>query len=446
MPNSNPTAHEAASSEPARAESAGKFSGARDLLPAHDFVSFHREALPALLARNGHLVARDIAGVGAIAFVTGKGASFTYTPTAEGVEVAAGLGSACAVVELAPLDFSDFANEIHTASGLAMGGKLHFERGGLEDLQRWEPALRALYHGRPIWARDAVETLVDEAGAAIDFARTFSWQDSDEDMAKFLRATGYLHVRAVFDADRIAELSGEVDRVRESLTPEMGDAWWSTNTSGEQVVTRINYLDRWSSTLKAACFDDRVQRLGRLLGSEFRVCDDRLDGPMAFIKNSNVSQGLGDLNWHQDDGLGGHPVMCPLMQVGVQLDAANPDNGQLWVLAGSHRYSNHPMSWGEEGGQPVVRFVTEPGDVTVHFGDILHTTPPPTGQNAGRRVLYFKFAEPKTFAAIPAGAHYNDLLFNAGAGGRVATNADTWSEDDDQEGFQVARFKDRDEA
>ena len=99
---------------------------------------------------------------------------------------------------------------------------------------------------------------------------------------------------------------------------------------------------------------------------------------MAFIKNSNVVQGLGDLQWHQDDGLGGHPIMCPLMQVGVQLDPANAENGQLWVLAGSQHYTNHPMAWGDEDGAPVVRLVTEPGDVTVHYGDIFHTTPPPT--------------------------------------------------------------------
>jgi ectoine hydroxylase-related dioxygenase (phytanoyl-CoA dioxygenase family) len=166
---------------------------------------------------------------------------------------------------------------------------------------------------------------------------------------------------------------------------------------------------------------------------------------MAFIKNSDVVHGLGDLQWHQDDGLGGHPVMCPLIQVGVQLDVANAVNGQLWVLAGSHRYSKHPLAWGDEDDQPVVRFETEPGDVTIHYGDIFHTTPAPTGAQAGRRVLYYKFAEPKTFDAIPAGAHYNDVLFKAGAGGRVATRADTWSEEDSQEAFEEARFADVDD-
>ncbi len=44
----------------------------------------------------------------------------------------------------------------------------------------------------------------------------------------------------------------------------------------------------------------------------------RLDGPMVFIKNANVVKGQGDLGWYVDDGIGGHPVMCPLI---LQLDS-----------------------------------------------------------------------------------------------------------------------------
>jgi hypothetical protein len=421
-----------------------QFLGARDLVPVHKFADFHANTLPGLVVEHGGLVVDDLRGVSPIAFVASGGASITYIPSERGIDLEPGCKKAKTLVELDGMDFSDFVNEVHTAGGLAMGGKLHFERGALPDLQRWEPALRALYHGRPIWTASEAAKIVDDKGQAIDFTKTFTPEDSDTEMAQHLATAGFLHVRGVFGQKDLESLGAEVNRVRDAIEPGTGEAWWSTTTSGEQVVTRINYLDRWSERIKAACFDARVQRFGKLLDADFRVCDDRLDGPMVFVKNSNVAQGLGNLNWHQDDGLGGHPVMCPLIQVGVQLDSANPENGQLWVLAGSHRYSNHPMLWGDEDGQPVVKIETEPGDVTVHFGDILHTTPPPTGENAGRRVLYFKFAMPKTFEAIPAGAHYNDLLFKHGAGGRVATRAATWSDDDTQEGFEVARFEDRD--
>jgi hypothetical protein len=55
----------------------------------------------------------------------------------------------------------------------------------------------------------------------------------------------------------------------------------------------------------------------------------------------------------------------------------------------------------------------------------MHTTPPPTALNAGRRALYYKFALPHTFRNIPAGCHYNDALFRADTEGRVDTRAAT---------------------
>jgi hypothetical protein len=139
-------------------------------------------------------------------------------------------------------------------------------------------------------------------------------------------------------------------------------------------------------------------------------------------------KGNGDLGWHVDDGIGGHPVMCPLIQAGIQLDQASAANGQLLLLAGSHRYAKHWLGWGEEVDLPVVALETRPGDLTVHHGDTMHTTPPPTSDDAGRRALYYKFAEPKTFDWIPARCHYNDALFRSDDTGRVASRASTWSE------------------
>lgn len=110
---------------------------------------------------------------------------------------------------------------------------------------------------------------------------------------------------------------------------------------------------------------------------------------MVFIKSPGVKTGLANLLWHKDCDLGGHPVMCPLIQLGIQLDEASAGNGQVRFLAGSHRYSNHVLEMGQEGEWlPVVGLDTEPGDVTLHFGDVLHCTPAPTSAHANRKVLY----------------------------------------------------------
>jgi hypothetical protein len=202
-------------------------------------------------------------------------------------------------------------------------------------------------------------------------------------------------------------------------------SWWSVTADGQDVQTRINYLGRFSSVLAELSHDARLARFAQLAGDDLHVCEDRLDGPMVFIKSSDVVQGNSNLGWHIDPTLGGRPVMCPYIQLGIQLDPANAANGQLLVLAGSQRYVKHGLEWGDEAGLPLVALDTQPGDLTVHDGYALHTTPPPTADGAGRRALYYKFAESKTFDWVPAGFHYNDALFQDRSELRIAIAAIT---------------------
>jgi hypothetical protein len=347
--------------------------------------------------RNGRLVARDLQGAPPIAFQTPRGDAFCWRPTPEGLAVAEVVGDAETVVEISEQTFSDYVNELLSAVGATRTRRARFIKGDIKGWRRWEPAIRSLVNNKPL-----------------------------DEMAHYLKTMGYLHIRGVFGPDEIAALRGEVERCRAGSTPGDPHSWWSTNSRGEELPTRINHCERFSRAILDLAHDPRLSRYARLAGPHLRVCDDRLDGPMVFIKHADVVKGNGDLWWHIDDGVGGSPVMNPLMQAGIQLDRANAGNGQLLLMAGSHRYNKHAVDWGDEGDLPVVALETEPGDLTVHFGDTMHSTPPPTSPDAGRRVLYYKFAEPKTFAWIPEHCHYNDVLFTVDDMGQVATRADTW--------------------
>jgi Phytanoyl-CoA dioxygenase (PhyH) len=392
----------------------------------HDFVTFHQSELPALSARHGHLVIADLAGVPSLAFRTDDGTAFTWVASEGGVHVVEGDAEAATVVELSERTFSEFMAELLTASGAVRTGRARVARGALGGWQRWEPAIQSLCSGREIYTAAVWETLVNRVGDPLDLHHAFAADDDVDEMRHFLDRAGYLHIKAVFTAEEVERYSAEVHQARSNTMPGDPFSWWSVNADGDEVVTRINYLGRHSQVLQELSHDPRLLRFARLAGPHLRVCDDRLDGPMVFIKHANVVQGNGDLTWHVDDGIGGHPVMCPLIQNGIQLDHANPANGQLLVLAGSHRYTKHWIAWGEEHDLPAVALETEPGDLTVHYGDTMHTTPPPTADGAGRRALYYKFAEPKTFEWIPADCHYNDVLFRSDPEGRAASRATTW--------------------
>ena len=396
----------------------------------HAFVAFHRAELPALSARNGHLVAADLRGVPPLAFRINDDITFTWVASEDGVRVVEGDADAATIVDLSEPTFSEFLNELLTASGAVRTGRARITRGALTGWQRWEPAIQSLCSGREIYSAAVWQTLVDRAGNPLDLYHAFAVDDDNDEMQHFLNTAGYLHIKAVFANEEVARFGAEVEHVRTKTAPGDPFSWWSINADGDEVVTRINYLGRHSLVLQELSHDPRLLRFARLANPHLRVCDDRLDGPMVFIKNSNVVKGNGDLSWHVDDGIGGHPVMCPLIQAGIQLDHANPLNGQLLVLAGSHRYTRHWIAWGEEGDLPAVALETEPGDLTLHYGDAMHTTPPPTADGAGRRALYYKFAEPKTFDWVPAHCHYNDALFRADPEGRAANRATTWKAND----------------
>jgi hypothetical protein len=389
---------------------------------AYAFEDFHRVQLPALLARHGHLVRADLCGVPALAFRTGD-LAFAWLASDDGVRIVEGDAGAATVVDLSEAAFSEFLHELLTASGAVMTGRATIIRGELSGWKRWEPATQSLCSGREIYSAGVRQTLVDRAGKPLDLHRRFSASDDFQEMRSFFETAGYLHVKAVFSEAEIERYGAEVEHVRAQTKPGDPFSWWSVNGSGHEVVTRINYLGRHSSVLQDLSHDPRLLHYAQLAGPDVRVCDDRLDGPMVFVKNANVVRGQGDLGWHVDDGLGGHPVMCPLIQAGIQLDHASAANGQLLVLAGSHRYAKHWIAWGEEGDLPAVALDTEPGDLTLHYGDTMHSTPSPTAPDAGRRALYYKFAEPKTFEWIPRDCHYNDALFRAGADGRAVSRA-----------------------
>ncbi len=394
----------------------------------YSFAEFHRTELPRLAAERAALVAGDLRGVAPLGFRIEDGATFTWVSDDGRVRVVEGDAQAAVLVELSEATFSEFLHELLTASGSVRTGRAQVVRGDLAQWQRWEPAIRSLTTGREIYGPQVWATLVDREGKPLDLHRAFSVDDDREEMRHFLKVAGYLHVKAVFTPEEAARYGAEVEVARAASSPGDPFSWWSINAAGEEVPTRINYLGRYSQVIDELCFDPRLLHYATLASDDMRVCNDRLDGPMVFIKHSNVVKGNGDLGWHVDDGIGGHPVMCPLIQAGVQLDHATPENGQLLVLAGSHRYTKHWYAWGGETGLPVVAIETEPGDLTLHYGDTHHTTPPPTADGAGRRALYFKFSEPHTFDWVPAGCHYNDALFRADDEGRSANRATTWKD------------------
>ncbi|MFA5885315.1 MAG: phytanoyl-CoA dioxygenase family protein, partial [Acidimicrobiia bacterium] len=259
-----------------------------------------------------------------------------------------------------------------------------------------------LYAGRPLYDPAWVDGL--------DLHRSFTLADSDADIAAFVAAAGFAHVRGVFGADEIAELVAETERLEALAAPDDARSWWTT-VDGKAACCRLIYTNERSPRIAALADDARLRRFRRLGGEDLVPELDCLDGIGVVIKAPGADSGLADLPWHQDCGLGGHPVLCPSIAVGIQLDPATAATGQLHFLAGSHLGSSHQLRDRDLVHLPTVAIDTAPGDVTLHYGHVLHAAPAPTGRGIGRRAMYVTATRPDTIEFVGPGRGYNDVLF-----------------------------------
>jgi hypothetical protein len=204
-----------------------------------DFLGFHREELPALMATGRErLATRAAAGhLHSIALRLPDGPAYTYRPHHGGVEIIPGDDVADTVIEMDLDSWQGLVHELEAPAGLLYARRARCRRGNPLDLMAWESALRALYNGRPPY-EPGDQVLQDRDGGAIDPQATFTLApDQQERMAHFLRTTGYLFVRGVFRADELAVFLQEAQQLQDEARRGDKLSWWGKNAAGEEVLS-----------------------------------------------------------------------------------------------------------------------------------------------------------------------------------------------------------------
>jgi Phytanoyl-CoA dioxygenase (PhyH) len=373
-----------------------------------DPEAYHRDVLPK--AASGPLgveAARDLAGVAPLGIEV-EGTAWTYRSTPPGLSVEDGDGGAPTVVAMSRAAWSDLAQLVRTAPALMLAGELTYRRGGFEHLARWEPALRAVYSGIPIYDPGAAD-LTDRGGQPLDLSRVFTPGDDHDELAHFLDRAGYLHVAGVFSELEITGLNLEVDRLAAGARPGDGRSWWAEDDDGEDVLCRLVYTSLGSNRIAGIEDDPRLRDLVALTGLDLRPAPDRMEGHSVLLKVPGRLRGLANIPWHVDCGLGGHPLLCPAVAIGIQLTDADAGRGRIEAIAGSHGRTCRYGFDQQLDSVPRVGIDTNAGDVTVHFADLMHASPPPRG-TGGRRVLYVSYYPAALFEWIGPGQALNDLV------------------------------------
>ncbi len=283
---------------------------------------------------------------------------------------------------------SDLVQDVVSTMGLTMTSRVKIVEGDITDWIRWEPILRALFDGRKVYEPGDV-TFVDLSGEPLDLTRSFTADDDHAEMANFLEQAGFLLLRQIFSEAEMTELGADIDYWIDRATPDDGQSWWATDSSGTSHAVRVLSFHEKSELVGQLVTDARFRWIGELPD------DGHITGGSAegLVKPLGIVRGLSDLPWHKDCGQGGHSYSCNGLTCGISVTSADRRSGALGVVPGSHR-ANTTAS-GRDGCRDLEPLVLEtlPGDVTVHCSDTLHRAHPPIDRP--RKVVYTGFGLPR---------------------------------------------------
>lgn len=384
---------------------------------APSFGDFHEASLvPALAGRSTRLpsaYAETLKPFGIRERETGD--AYTYRRSTEGdlIEIVPGDDQADTVIELSRESFLRLTEDLESAPGLVYGEEASRLRGDMMDFMQWEPALRWMFCDRPVYDADHPD-LRDQSGQSLDPTRSFTPDDDPYEMAEFLRTVGYLWVRNVLRPDEIEELRAESKRLHAAAREGDQESWWGKREDGSAVLCRVLRAGK-EPKMRSLHGDPRLERYADLcdVPMSHRQGPSDQDGVTVLWKQPGVAEGLGDLPWHRDCGMGGHASMCPTAVLSIFLGPNTKEAGQIRFLPGSWK-SSFPFADGSETDGPQgVGPPAQPGDITFHYGDGLHVAPPPTSESGPFRSCVLMGYTRDGGGHHLGKRHYNDVLLGS---------------------------------
>lgn len=344
-----------------------------------------------LVARHGALVARGIEafGVRPLAIESGD-RSWSFTAVDGGLAVVPGVVPDSLVVTLDSDALSDWLQNQRSFNAMITARELRSRGGGEWDVSVWDSLWLALLEGWPV-VDDGIE-FRDRHGAPLDLGRVLTPDDDPADVAHFLREAGFLHLRGWVDPADMPKVSDDIDRALPDYHEGDGRSWWATVADGTRRCVRLQEFVERSATTAAILRGDRWDQLRRTLAADDDLVQREAGGRglEALIKPRGVVAGASDVSFHRDCHFGRHAYQCSGTVIGIAVTASGEANGQLRVIAGSHRVLMPVEIAKSRPYLPVVAVPTEPGDLTVHLSCTLHESTPPLVEE--RRVMYTGFS------------------------------------------------------
>ena len=351
--------------------------------------TFVDERLPDVLRANGDLAGRAVTRLGLPPLtldVDGTPVTFGAGPSGLSVDRAMGDGL---VLRLDRQAFSDLVNDVASIFGVQMTGRATVVAGEPEALLDWEPVLRCLLDGRPVYEPGTIASL-DRDGAPLDLQRSFTLDDDPEEIGHFLSRGGF---PAPGGRLRRGRDGGRVGRPRQGdrrRRPDDGASWWARTEQGDSYPARVLGFNQRSPALRELLRERAVpiDWARSPTTSSCSAIQTRATRRRACSRGSASSRasptwaGTRTARWVVT------AASAAASSVGISVTGAARENGELGVVAGSHR-ANVPVLGVDGLDLPPSPLPTRTGDITVHCSCTLHMSRPPV--SAERRVVYTGF-------------------------------------------------------
>ncbi len=278
---------------------------------------------------------------------------------------------------------------------MAVVRELNFRNGDMRAVSIWDSLWMTLLEGWP--AVDEQLTFIDRWGAPLDLDASFGPNDDPLDIAHFLREAGFLRLRGWLDPEDLATDLRRHGSCVADVHPRRWEVVVGASRRWNLAMRADAAIPRTLADHAGSARSDRWEHLRQALAG-----DDQLEHPdyevrniEALVKPVGVVQGASDVNFHRDCHLGRHAYNCSGINVGIPVTASGADNGQLRVVAGSHRVAIPVEIALTEPYLPIAALPTQPGDLTVHLSCTLHEATPPI--HSTRKVMYSGFRLPSRF-------------------------------------------------
>ena len=203
------------------------------------------------------------------------------------------------------------------------------------------------------------------------------------------RDQGFLHLKGVFDAARMAEIRAWTDSL--SQAPEVSGREWKyfekSALDGSRLLSRIeNFTPYHDGFRKLLTEGPLPEAVGALIGDEAVLFKEKI--------NFKLRGGAG-FEAHQDVQAGWSDYAPRHISVLIAIDAMTPENGCLEVLPGTHKDGLLGQMWApltdaQTSHKPYTKVPCAAGDVLFFDSYLPHRSAPNT-TTATRRGAYVTY-------------------------------------------------------